>query len=178
MLLYGSLSDPVPLADGSIQVTATVAPGPNDPRAALIDPAILRAAAAEFFSGAPVLLEQFTLAGTAAGGVDDLSVTSQGAIDVTLTVKGDAAAKKVAAGVYKSAALALRVTARDPATGAVAKAQIYAASLIDRADDPAFLAKAMPAGGAVRDAMGLIHGLEHSLLEIGARLTRYERSRR
>lgn len=178
MLLYGSLSDPVALADGSVQVTASVAPGPSDPHAAHIDPAILRAAAAEFFSSAPVLLEQFTPGATAAGGVDDLSVNAQGAVDVTLAVKGGAAAVKVVAGVYKSAALAVRVTARDPATGAITKAQIYAASLIDRADDPAFLAKAMPAGGPVRDAIGVIHGLEHSLFEIGARLTRYERSLR
>src|SRR5436305_11214044 len=105
MLLYGSLSDPVALADGSVQVTASVAPGPSDPRAVPIEAAILRAAAAEFFSSAPVLLEQFTPGATAAGGVDDLSVNAQGGIDVTLTVKGGAAAVKVMADVYKSAAL-------------------------------------------------------------------------
>ncbi len=65
MLLYGSLSDPVALADGSVQVTASVAPGPSDHRAAL-DPAILRAAVAEFITSAPALLEQFTPGATAA----------------------------------------------------------------------------------------------------------------
>ncbi len=109
--------------------------------------------------------------------VDDLSVNAQGAVDVTLAVKGGAAAVKVVAGVYQVRCAGCAVTARDPATGAITKAQIYAASLIDRADDPAFLAKAMPSGGPVRDAIGVIHGLEHSLFEIGARLTRYERSR-
>lgn len=182
MLVFACLApDVTPLPNGAIQISGTAAiPGPSLHLVDRIAPAALKAAAATFMAGSPEISEMFKSG--SAGAVDDIAVSADGTVYVTATIPGGNALLKVNAGVYRSLAVAIRVTARDATNPAVISgAEITGVSLVDRPGDDAFrllMKAAPPVPDPVTLATQRVQVLSDLILDLSARLRRCEEAPR